>query len=46
MPPPGQETLQEKLLEASVLDLDALTLSVAADGLDEALVNFRKAGGG
>jgi phospholipase/carboxylesterase len=42
--PPGQEALQEKLLEASVLCLDALNLSVAADGLDEALVNFRKAG--
>ena len=42
--PPGQEALQEKLLEASVLCLDALKLSIAADGLEEALVNFRKAG--
>jgi len=42
--PPGQEALQEKLLEASVLCLDALMLSIAADSLEEALINFRKAG--
>jgi phospholipase/carboxylesterase len=42
--PPGQEALREKLREASGLCLDALRLSIAADGLDEALVNFRKSG--
>jgi len=42
--PPEQEALREKLREASGLCLDALRLSIAADGLDEALVNFRKAG--
>ena len=42
--PPGQEALREKLREAFGLCLDALRLSIAADGLEEALVNFRKAG--
>ncbi len=42
--PPGQEALQDKLFEASAQCLDALKLSIAADSLEEALANFRKAG--
>jgi phospholipase/carboxylesterase len=42
--PPGKETLREKELEASELCLGALKLSIAADSLEEALANFRKAG--
>ncbi|HET6490903.1 MAG TPA: hypothetical protein VFG28_14210 [Syntrophales bacterium] len=42
--PPGKEALREKALEASELCLDALKLSIAADSLEEALANFRKAG--
>jgi phospholipase/carboxylesterase len=41
---PGQEGLRKKLLEASELCLDSLKLSIAADSLEEALANFRKAG--
>jgi phospholipase/carboxylesterase len=42
--PPGQEALQNNLIEASELCLDAMKLSIAADSLEEALANFRKAG--
>jgi phospholipase/carboxylesterase len=42
--PPGQDALQKRLFEASGLCLDALKLSIAADSLEEALANFRKAG--
>ncbi len=42
--PARQEALQNQLLEASVQCLDALKLSIAADSLEEALANFRKAG--
>jgi phospholipase/carboxylesterase len=42
--PPEQEALREKLREAFGLCLDALRLAIAADGLEAALVNFRKAG--
>jgi len=41
---PGQEGLTKTLLEASELCLDSLKLSIAADSLEEALANFRKAG--
>ena len=43
-PAAPDEIARKALLEASVLCLDALRLSVAADWMDEALVNFRKAG--
>jgi phospholipase/carboxylesterase len=42
--PPGQEALRENLIAVSVLCLEALKLSIADEGLEEALVNFRKAG--
>jgi len=42
--PPDTEPARKALLEASALCLDALAMATEADGLEEALVNFRKAG--
>jgi phospholipase/carboxylesterase len=41
---PGQEALREALMAASVLCHEALKLSIADEGQEEALINFRKAG--
>ena len=43
-PSPGEESLQHQLTEAAASCLDALNLAVAADAMEEALINFRKAG--
>ena len=41
---PDSESARKALLEASALCLDALTMATEADGLEQSLVNFRKAG--
>jgi phospholipase/carboxylesterase len=42
--PPEAEPAQRALLEASALCLDALTMATEADGLEQSLISFRKAG--
>ena len=42
--PPDAEPARKALLEASALCLEALTMATEADGLEQSLINFRKAG--